>query len=282
MPRMKRGSAVDGFVFWLKTQGLAQATIKNYTTQVRAWLQWCEEAHINPQTATTVLMMNWLGFYSTTHLPSTVRLATITLRVYYDYLKSVKAVKRNAARDIGVKKQITRPVAALQVHEVKQLIGACETLQDRAMLLLMIGGGLRRSEVLNITREDVDFEHGTIRIFGKGSKWREVAPGTMAMEAVKMAMGWRPRVFDNTHPDSLRRRLAYLTEKAGIDKRVHPHMFRYYFATTFCEQGGGIDLLQTILGHSSLEMSMYYSRAGREKRALAAQVRYNPADALMA
>lgn len=272
---------MEGFVFYLKTQGRAPATIRNYTTQLRSWFSWCSEMGIKPETAKVDQMMGWLGFMSTTHLPSTVRLMTITLRVYYDYLKAAKVIRGNPAREIGVKKQITRPVPMLQVAEVKQLVGACENYEDRAMILLMIGGGLRRSEVLNITRDDVDLKRGVIRIFGKGSKWREVSPGGAAMEAVRLALGYEERVFKNTNGDSLRRRLAYLTDKSGIDKRVHPHMLRYYFATMFCEQGGGIDQLQTILGHSSIEMSMYYSRAGREKRALAAQQRFNPADALL-
>lgn len=281
MPRWKAGG-MEGFVFYLKTQGRAQATIKNYVTQARRWSAWCEEMGVNPVTAHTDHLMGWLGFISTNHLPSTVRLATISLRVYYDYLKQAKLIKRNPARDIKVTKQISRPVPMLQVVDVKMLIGACETLEDRAMVLLMIGGGLRRSEVLNIVRDDIDFDRGCIRIFGKGSKWREVSPGTWAMDAVKQAMGYETRVFKNTHPDSLRRRLKYLADKAGLDKPVRAHMLRYYFAVNFCEQGGGIDLLQTILGHSSIEMSMYYSRAGREKRALEAQKRYNPADSLFA
>lgn len=224
--------------------------------------------------------MSWLGWMADNRMPSTVRLATLTMRVYYDYLKVGKLVRVNPARKIAVRKQVSRPVAQLEPHEVKRLIGACETLEDKAMILLMVGGGLRRAEVLGITREDIDFNAGTIRIYGKGRKWREVAPGTSCMAAVKAALAWRARLFTHTHADSLRRRLEIVAERAGVDKHVHPHMLRYYFAVHFCENGGGIDHLQSILGHSSLEMSMFYSKAGREKRALQAQVKFNPADML--
>ena len=271
---------MEAFVFYLKTQGRAQATIKNYKTYAGAWLRWCDECEIDPLKATTEDVMVWLGWMTDNRLPSTVRLATLSLRVFYDYLKAGKFVKVNPARKVAVRKQVTRPVPQLEPHEVKRLIGACETLEDKAMLFLMVGGGLRRSEVLNITREDIDFASGTIRIYGKGRKWREVAPGTSCMSAVKAALAWRDRLFTNTHPDSVRRRMIHLAEKAGIDKPVHPHMLRYYFAVHFCENGGGIDHLQSILGHSSLEMSMFYAKHGREKRALQAQVRFNPADAL--
>lgn len=271
---------MEAFVFWLKTQGRAQPTIKNYTQFAKQWLEWCVECHINPATATTEDLMSWLGWMQDKRMPSTVRLASLSLRIYYDYLKQAKVAKNNPARKIAVRKQVSRPVAQLEPHEVKRLIGACETLEEKAMVLLMVGGGLRRSEVLNITREDIDFTTGTISIYGKGRKWREVAPGVACMAAVKAALAWRPRLFTNTNADSLRRRLNVIAERSGIGRQVHPHMLRYYFAVHFCENGGGIDHLQSILGHSSLEMSMFYSKAGREKRALQAQVKFNPADAL--
>lgn len=88
------------------------------------------------------------------------------------------------------------------------------------------------------------------------------------------------RLFRNAHPDSVRRHLRQLAQKAGINKRVNPHTFRHSFAVRFCDLGGGIDQLQMILGHSSLQMSMYYSRSGRQQRALASQVLHNPADAM--
>jgi len=272
---------LEGFVFHLQAHGLAKATIKNYTVAVKLWHAYCAEAGLTSASATTNHITTWLGFLSVDHAPSTVRLYTLAMRVYYDYLKAAKIKKgANPARAITIRKQVAKPVGILEPYEIKQMLGACQSLQERALLLLMVGGGLRRSEVLSIAREDINFERGTIRIWGKGGKWRLIAPGLRAMEATKLALGWRERVFDNANPDSVRRALNTLAERAGITRHVHPHMLRYYFAVNFCENGGGIDLLQTILGHSSLEMSMHYSRQGRERRAMAAQLQYNPADRL--
>ncbi len=280
MPRVKAG-ALEGFVFRLQAQGLAKATIKNYTQAVRAWLTYCLDEEIKPESAGTEHIMGWLAVLAANHASSTVRLHTLGLRVFYDYLKDAKLRKgANPARAVTIHKQVAKPVGILEPHEVRAMVDASQTLQERAMLLLMIGGGLRRSEVLGIVRDDINFERGTIRIWGKGSKWRLVAPGKSAMLATHAALGWRDRVFENTNPDSVRRMLNRLALRAGITRHVHPHMTRYYFAVNFCENGGGIDLLQTILGHSSLEMAMYYSRQGREKRAMDAQLLYNPADRL--
>jgi integrase len=272
---------LEGFVFHLQAQGLAKPTIKNYTQAVKQWHAYCIEGGLTPLSATTQDLTAWLGYLAVDHAPSTVRLYTLAMRVYYDYLKAAKLKKgANPARAIAVRKQVAKPVGLLEPFEIKAMLGVCESLQDRAMILLLVGGGLRRSELLGIKREDIDFEHGLIRIWGKGGKWRNVAPGKLAMEATKLALGWRERVFDNQNADSVRMHLNRLVAKAGITRHVHPHMLRYYFAVNFCENGGGIDLLQTILGHTSLEMSMHYSRQGRERRAMAAQLQFNPADRL--
>jgi integrase len=53
---------------------------------------------------------------------------------------------------------------------------------------------------------------------------------------------------------------------------------RVTFAVEFAERGGGVDLLQRILRHKTLEMSLYYSRMGRERRALNAMVQLSPVD----
>jgi integrase len=81
-----------------------------------------------------------------------------------------------------------------------------------------------------------------------------------------------------SHDGVVWRRVRYAARKAGIRGAVFPHRFSHTFAVAFCDAGGGIDLLQTILRHSSLEMSIFYSRANREKRALESQARLNPAD----
>src|SRR5690349_10723392 len=101
-----RAGAVEAFVFWLKTKGLAQPTIKNYTVYSKQWLEWCVECHINPATATPEDLMSWLGWLTDNRMPSTVRLATLTLRVYYDYLLQAKIAKKNPARTIKVRKQV--------------------------------------------------------------------------------------------------------------------------------------------------------------------------------
>lgn len=281
---------LDAYRFHMRTLGLSENTMRHYCTSGRQWLAWCELQEVDPGTATRAHMMAFLNEDGAGKMSGTNRLRALGLRAYCDYLIAQGVRDDNPAKGIKPIKQNSRPTEPLRAEELGALLNACETPTDRAMLLLLLGGGLRRSEVLNIRQDDVDLDHGTIQINGKGAKYRLIAPGRTAMDAVRTLVSCachrptntapNPRLFTNGHPDSLRRRLNQLAAKAGISSRIHPHRFRHTFAVSFCDLGGGIDQLQMILGHSSLQMSMYYSRSGRQQRAIAAQALHNPADVI--
>lgn len=270
-----------GFSFWLQAQALSPHTVRNHVSGARSFILWCEDRGLDPRKAGRDDMMRWLATISQKLAPSTVRLRTLNLRIYYDYLKDSKQVKKNPAREIKVHKQVSRPVEVIQPNDLSKMLDAAETHRDRALLLLLIGGGLRRNEAFGIERRHVNFDTGTVSVLGKGNKWRQVAPGIAAMEALRFALRGSMRLCPKADHDYVRRRVKRLAELAGVKGRFYPHRFRHTFATSFCEAGGGVDLLQTILGHENIEMSIYYSKVGRENRALQAQRAFNPADRLL-
>jgi integrase/recombinase XerD len=280
MPQFGDGE-VDAFRFYLVAAGKSQATIKNYVQAAELFTAWCISHEISPFEAQPSTLMRYLGELSIDHARSTVRLYVICLRVWYDFLVKSKYVTTNPAREIAVTKQVTPPTEIISDTELVNLLNACESAVDRAMILLLLGGGLRRSELHGIRAEHCNFDAGTVTIFGKGSKYRQVAPGRVAMEALRMALWRRDRLFVQEDNDYIWRRVKRLWKLAGNKGNVYPHRFRHTFAVKFSENGGGVDLLMTILGHSSLQMAMYYSRAGIAQRALRAQVEHNPADRLV-
>lgn len=271
---------VASFRYHLIAQRFSADTIRNYITGASIWLAWCNAQDLTYLEATRNDMTRWLGELAETQAQSTVRLRLLCLRVFYDFLKESEQIGDNPARAIKLPPQVARPVEILTDDELQAMIEVANKAEDRAIILLLLGGGLRRAESFNIKREDVNFGDGTIRVLGKGNKWRTVAPGKAAMQAVRIAMWNKDRLFDRKDDDYVWRRVQRLAQLAGVKGRVFPHRFRYTFAVDFSEAGGGVDLLQTILGHSTLEMSMRYSRQGREKRALKAQQDLNPADRL--
>jgi site-specific recombinase XerD len=272
---------VDSFRYHLLAGGKKQATIKNYVQSAGVWTRWCLEHEVDPYTQDRNIIMAWLGQRSLDSAPSTIRLFVLSLRVYYDYLLSIGLATYNPARDIKIAKQVSRPVEPFSQNELQRMFRACKGARERAMFLLLLGGGLRKSELAGITSSDVNFSSGTVRIWGKGGKYRLIRPGTAAMKELEVALWCEERLIDRDGGDYIWRRVKAWAKKAGIEERSFTHRFRYTFATQFLEGGGSIEHLQTILGHTSLQQSLNYSKAGREERALAAQQQFNPADRLL-
>lgn len=271
---------VASFRYHLVAQRAAAATIRNYIAGASLWLAWCNAEGLDYLKASRNDMTRWLGELSESQAQSTVRLRLLCLRVFYDFLVETSGLEANPARQIKLTPQVSRPVEILTDKELQAMIEVATRAEDKAIIFLLLGGGLRRAESFNIRREDVNFEDGTIRVLGKGNKWRTIAPGKAAMQAVRIAMWNKDRLFDRTNDDYVWRRVQRLAQLAGVKGRVFPHRFRYTFAVDFSEAGGSVEYLQTILGHSTLDMALRYSRQGREQRALRAQQEYNPADRL--
>lgn len=148
-------------------------------------------------------------------------------------------------------------------------------LRDRAMLELFYSSGLRVSELCGLTLQQVDLEHGFVRVFGKGSKERVVPVGAAASRAVAAYLeSGRPhfvkpkrtgsQLFLSKRGTAISRKMVWVlvkehTLRAGITKPVKPHLLRHSFATHLL--GGGADLraIQEMLGHANIGTTQIYT-----------------------
>src|SRR6185295_10827575 len=95
--------------FHMQANGLAAPTIKNYLVAHKQWRRWCEANSIDPATATKSLMMAFLADGAARNMSGTVRLLTLGLRAYGDFLVSQGVRTDNPARTIKPVKQNSRP-----------------------------------------------------------------------------------------------------------------------------------------------------------------------------
>lgn len=172
------------------------------------------------------------------------------------------------------------PAEPLRPREVLALIDACGRghagKRDRALIAVLWRAGLRVSEALALLPKDVDLDEREIRVLhGKGDKARTV---TIDAWAAPVVSEWladratlsvtrsspvfcvisRPTVGAPMHAAYVRNKLHELGERAGIEKRVHPHGLRHTHA--FELAGEGIDLrsIKAQLGHASLSVTARY------------------------
>lgn len=150
--------------------------------------------------------------------------------------------------------------------------------RDQALLMLMFASGLRASEVVNLTFNQVDFDSRIMKVSGKGNKDRLVPFTNSAKEAMlNYINGLRKDllkedtkyIFLNSKGNKMTvRGLEYILDeieaKTGLYGKIHPHMLRHSFATKMLNRGADLRTIQELLGHSSIETTSIYTHVAYE------------------
>ena len=152
-----------------------------------------------------------------------------------------------------------------------RLIDACSSLFQRTLLMVLYGTGMRRSEVVRLKIGDIDSQRMIIHVVnGKGGKDRDLPLSPVLLETLRAYWRWRkPRTFlfpSRLHPDceqpirdkTLWHACREAAKRAGIRKRVSPHLVRHSWATHLLEAGTDLRTIQLMLGHEDLEVTARY------------------------
>jgi site-specific recombinase XerD len=149
-----------------------------------------------------------------------------------------------------------------------------KSLRDKAILELLFSTGLRVSELCSLSR-DLDLSRDEFSVRGKGEKVRVVFISPIAKESIKEYLKKRTDMEDalfvnigrNTNAKeekrltsrSIERIVKYYAIKAGISKKVTPHVIRHSFATDLLQNGADIRSVQMLLGHANIGTTQIYT-----------------------
>ncbi|HTV26952.1 MAG TPA: tyrosine-type recombinase/integrase [Xanthobacteraceae bacterium] len=218
--------------------------------------------------------------------PATVKRRLACIRAMYACLRRQKLVQDTPFAAVDLRVRIpTRLPRCLGAGDVRTLLReaerACRT--TRLAALLLFATGVRVGELAAIRIEDIDFEQRSIRIFGKGSRERQVflpdeaiatvvreyliAEHQVRSESGRLLLNLRGRPASTA---CLRSRIKRLGQNAGLARRVTPHMFRHTAATALLEAGVDIRFVQRLLGHQSIATTQLYTHVS--DRALRAAI----------
>jgi integrase/recombinase XerD len=217
--------------------------------------------------------------------PRTTARLLSSLRRFYRYL--VREGRLSADPTVRIDSpRIGRPLPdSLSEEEIEILLDAPAVdealgMRDRAMLELLYACGLRVSELVNLTMEQIDLTQGVVRLMGKGSKERLVPLGEEAVDWLQryiaqsrpeLAAGASARaLFITRRGKAMTRqafwyRLRHYAVKSGINKALSPHTLRHAFATHLLNHGADLRVVQMLLGHSDLSTTQIYTHVARER-----------------
>ena len=234
------------------------------------------------------------------YAPSTRSRKTAAVRSFMKFLADEGLIMSNpslALKHVHASRPLPKnlseaDISMLLLISAKDLTPA--GIRDNAMLELMYASGLRVSELVTLDIGDVDFEEGTVRAKGKGSKDRVIPVHETALYAVSTYLkNGRKSLQDNHHvvPNGRARRFSteeyplFLNKNgrritrqgfwlilkrraasAGVKSKVSPHSLRHSFATHMLHGGASMRHVQEYLGHASIATTQIYVHLSSERK----------------
>lgn len=268
------------------THGHSPKTIQNYEHYLGRFLEFGEQHKVTtPPQITLELVRKWrLDLHRQALKANTLNYHLIALRSFLKYLAK-QDINSLPPEKIELADQPGRDIAFLEPGEIDHLLAAPDInttlgLRNRAILEVLYSTGLRVSELIALNRDDINLERGEFGIRGKGSKIRVVFLSKPATEWLNKYLACRhdqdPAIFirnesriilkpNNKTPSSrltvrqIERIVAACAKKAGIVKKVHPHVLRHSLATDLLQNGADLRSVQEILGHASVTTTQIYT-----------------------
>ncbi len=219
----------------------------------------------------------------------------VAIKVFLRFLQQEGMLARNVT-DVMDSPKLWRVLpGVLSMREVDRLLAAPTgndryAVRDRALLELFYATGLRVSELAALCLEDIHFDEGYLRCFGKGNKARVVPFGERARQTLSRYLAEARELFG---PDLAERRVFVTRRgagfsrksiwrlvkqyamKAGIDKDVSPHTLRHSFASHLLANGASLRVIQEMLGHADIATTQVYTHVDRS-RLRSVHARFHP------
>lgn len=207
------------------------------------------------------------------------------LKAFYKYMLAEELITKDPTALIEGPKIGRKLPDTLSYPEIEKLLEAVdlstpEGARNRAILEVLYSSGLRVSELVELTRSNIYFDIGFLRVIGKGNKERLVPIGRDALKYLRIYLdevrvhvpvqsGQEMYAFLNRRGRKLTRVMIFtiirnLARKVGLRKTISPHTFRHSFATHLIEGGADLRAVQEMLGHESITTTEIYTHLDRD------------------
>lgn len=238
-------------------------SIENYCSNFSGFLSYFEKEGVtHPERINSDMIISFLSRFKE---PSTHSGYHSAIKLYYEKI---------AKNGIEKFKYIERPKKSnklpivLSIDEIQKMFSVCENLKHKVVLALLYSCGLRISELVNLKWIHIDRSRKIVNIIqAKGKKDRQVGLPNHIIPLLEeywreykskeyVLNGWKNE--PQYTQESIRNVIKQLAEKAKIKKKVNPHLIRHCYATHLVEAGTDINLIQKLLGHSSVKTTNIY------------------------
>lgn len=276
---MKLREAIELFLVSRTRRGCNAGTVKGYTNRLRWLSQYLATIGIEDITAVTQPVLEAYSDYQRTRnkqqqdrlLSSvTVHKCLMDLRTFFSWAREAGIVSESPAAKLAIPRVGRRLPKALKPHQVMRLLQLAMEPREKAIIYVMLDTGVRLSEAAGFDVADLDLARGTALVRqGKGDKDRLVMFNERTADVLRAWLAVRTAAADNPalFVDYMQRRFSaqamYRAIKrvavaAGIEAVMRPHVLRHTFATLYLDNGGAIQDLSALMGHTHISTTMIY------------------------
>jgi integrase/recombinase XerD len=219
----------------------------------------------------------------------------VAIRTFFRFLIEEGILETNPVEDLESPKVAKTLPEILTLKEIEQILEQPNLqtplgMRDRAMLEMLYATGMRVSELTHLPTHQVNLEGGYVLLYGKGSKERIVPLGSEAMKWVTQYLKTAREIlakrkeslslFINRSGKGMSRQgfwknLKDYGRRAGLRKRITPHLLRHSFASHLLERGADLRSVQMMLGHVDISTTQIYTHVTGERLKKIHQ-RYHP------
>ena len=266
----------------LQLRNYSEDTIRNYLGAVQRFVRYCGQSP--EQVGVDQVRSYLLHLLEDRHLSwSAIHVNRSALRFLY-----VRVLKQRwFEEEIPPPKRPILLPTVLSAQEITRILDTTRNLKHWTILATLSATGLRCDELRLLQVSDIDSQRMILHVRkGKGQTPRDLILSPVLLERLRIYWRWRkpkdwlfPSKQRPDHPmdsKSIRHLCAQAGRRAGIQRPVHPHVFRHSFATHLLDQGTDLRTIQVLLGHADIRTTARYLRVSMSRLQAVA----SPLDAL--
>jgi site-specific recombinase XerD len=285
-------NCLQSFLRELRYRERSAVTLKQYSDFIRHFYRWLDSRTIPFESITKTTIKDYLTAQQNVSV-FTLNGRLRHLKAFFNYLAKEEYIKESPTKDVAFKKEPEPLKEVLTADDIDKMLRHMRktddyhSQRDAMILRLLFDSGMRISECLGITMDDLNINANTIKVLGKGNKERQVYFGDITRKELIKYMRHKSQcvknsgyLFPSIH-EGVRLTCNPITHKfrevgrTVLNKRVYSHLIRHSAATAHAASGMPAFLLQTLLGHTTMDMTRKYLRLGQANKELAEYYKSN-------
>jgi integrase/recombinase XerD len=261
---------IKKFNYWLQSKRYSESTIGTYVDAIQTFLRYYETKNLSEITNEDLIIFNNEYIIANNYSASYQNQIVNAVKLFFRSVEN-KQLQPELIHRPKTPKLLPN---VLSKEEIKLILNAHGNIKHKAMLSLIYSCGLRRSELLNLTLNDIDSKRGLVIIRqAKGRKDRIAPLSEKILNLLRdYYIAYKPTkwLFEGQNKSrqydeaSLQKVLKQSLKKAKISKPVTLHWLRHSYATHLLENGTDLRYIQEILGHSSSRTTEIYTHVSNK------------------